>query len=103
MEKQFIKVEALHKTSSDGPIPVDSDILSQINSGDIINAGYEEPFYSENNSHDGYFYFVVTRKRLETEEEFEKRVEEINSMKEKSKKRRYETYLQLKEEFEEDK
>jgi len=100
MEKKFIKVTAFKEISHDGPIPISSEILSQINIGDIIHAGYEEPFYSDNNSHDGYYFFSVTRKRLETDEEFEKRKEEIRVFKEESQKKRYEHYLKLKKEFE---
>lgn len=44
--------------------------------GDKVSAGYEEPFYGSDSAHDGYYYFYVTRKVLETDEEFEKRVKE---------------------------
>ena len=43
------------------------------------------------------------RNRLETDEEYEKRIQLENFSKEEMKKRRYENYLKLKEEFENNK
>jgi len=67
---------------------------------DFIIAGYEAPEYQENYSHEGYYYFSVQREVLETDEEFELR--KVNSQREveRQKKNRYERYLKLKEEFE---
>ncbi len=68
--------------------------------GDVVQSGYEEPFYSENESWDGHFYARVIRKRLESDEEYNTRIEEIETYKREAKKRRHETYLKLKQEFE---
>jgi hypothetical protein len=48
---------------------------------------------------DGSFYGSVLRRELETDEEFEERKQTIETMKEISKKQRYQQYLKLKEEF----
>ena len=67
---------------------------------DIINAGFDPPEYSENYGHDGYYYFSVQRQVLETDEEFEARKKHSKMEVERQKKNRYERYLKLKEEFE---
>ena len=57
---------------------------------------YEDEYYDE----DEYLFYVqITRKELETDEEFEKRKQTLEIMKEKSKEKRYQQYLKLKEEF----
>lgn len=99
IEKQTIKVEVFKKTSSQGPILFHA-IKGIVQDDDVIKSGYEEGFYSENNSHDGYFYMIVERKRLETDEELAERVEKRKQFVEEAKQRRYENYLKLKEEFE---
>jgi len=48
---------------------------------------------------DDSFYANVLRKELETDEQFEVRKKQIEVMKELSKERRYQQYLKLKEEF----
>ena len=67
---------------------------------DMIEVQYVEPYYSENESHDGYYRCQVTRMVEETDEEFEARINMFKKMAEESKKKRYENYLKLKEEFE---
>lgn len=67
---------------------------------DEIRAGYIEPFYSESNSWDGYYSLEITRQVLETDKEYEKRIEENKKDQERYKKQRYENYLKLKKEFE---
>ena len=49
---------------------------------------------------DGSFYACVFRRELETDKEFAERKQTIETMKEISKKQRYQQYLKLKEEFE---
>lgn len=66
---------------------------------DEISIHYEEPYYSENNSWDGHYVAQVERKVLETDEEFNRRIERLKNDKKELKKRRYENYLELKEEF----
>ncbi len=67
---------------------------------DLIHIGYDEGHVSENNSWDSHHYVIVERFREETDEEMTKRVEEENWWKEHYKKQRYENYLKLKKEFE---
>lgn len=70
---------------------------------DEIHSKWEEPFYSENNSHDGYFYSVIIRHELETDDEFQSRMKRIEREEENMKKIRYQSYLKLKQEFEQEK
>jgi len=67
---------------------------------DRIEMGHSEGWYSENNSMDPHFYVRITRMREETDTEFKERIESIERRKQEELKRRYETYLELKEEFE---
>jgi hypothetical protein len=67
---------------------------------DIIKAEFVEPYHSENNSHDGYFVCEIIRLVEETDAQFKKRKEKYEKMISESKKKRYESYLKLKEEFE---
>lgn len=66
---------------------------------DIIVAHYEEPYYSEDNSYEGYNHIKIYRNILETDKEFKERVGEHNLTIENRKRDRYEQYLKLKKEF----
>lgn len=77
------------------------EIDIELQPDDVIIAGYDEGYYSENNSWDAHYYLEVHRERLETDEEFERRKEREESDKVYREKRRYESYLKLKKEFEE--
>lgn len=72
----------------------------QFEDDDIISIGYEEGYYSENNSWDGFYYCRVERMVEETDEEYEDRMERKRSSDSLLKKNRYEQYLKLKKEFE---
>lgn len=72
----------------------------QFEDDDIIGIGYEEGYYSENNSWDGFYYCRVERMVEETDEEYEDRMERKRSSDSLLKKNRYEQYLKLKKEFE---
>lgn len=67
---------------------------------DKIEIGYDDGHVSENESWDPYHFASVTRLIEETDEEFEERQREIKVDSEWMKQRRYETYLKLKAEFE---
>ena len=67
---------------------------------DVLHIGYDEGHVSENNSWDPHYYAEVIRKREETDEEYEERILSNKRHMEDLKKRRYENYLKLKEEFE---
>ena len=67
---------------------------------DIMNVGYDEGYYSENNSWDPHYYVTIIRKVIETDAEFERRIQRQKEDKERYHKQRYENYLKLKAEFE---
>ena len=67
---------------------------------DVISIGYDEGYYSENNSWDPHYYINVSRKIIETDEQFKERIDRATRDKERYKKERYERYLKLKAEFE---
>jgi hypothetical protein len=76
------------------------DLPDNLQPDDIIEIRREEAYYSENNSYDAYTELVVIREREETDEEYQKRISDNEYHKEELRKRRYETYLKLKQEFE---
>ena len=99
--KQIIKVEVYREYFDGDNYQVRfSDLPKDIQSNDIIDIQREESYYSENNSYNAYTKLIVIREREETDEEYEKRKQTLEKMKEMSKERRYEQYLKLKEEFE---
>jgi hypothetical protein len=77
-----------------------SDLPKDLQEDDIIDIRREESFYSENTSFDAYTELLIIREQDETEEEYQKRISDNELFKEESKRRRYETYLRLKSEFE---
>lgn len=98
MKKKLISQEILN-LKSDVPITF-KEITIKLDPDDVIHAGFDEGFYSDNESWDSHYFFKVIRDRLETDEEFEKRKEREKSQKEYLKKQRHESYLRLKKEFE---
>ena len=76
-----------------------SDLPEYILPTDIINILRDEGYYSDNNSWDPFTQLEVYREREETDVEFELRVDSILELKERSRKKRYETYLEYKKEF----
>ncbi len=76
------------------------DLPDNLQPDDIIEIRREEAYYSENNSYHAYTELVVIREREETDEEYQKRISDNEYHKEELRKRRYETYLNLKKEFE---
>jgi len=99
MKKITIEFEIFKKIDYQKPIPF-SAIKDIVQDDDIIIAGYDEGFFSENDSMDAHYYMSVNRKRLESDEEFNARQASTKEQKEYLKKKRYESYLQLKKEFE---
>lgn len=76
------------------------DLPKDIKDNDEIDILSEEGFYSENNSYDTYTKLIIIRERDETDEEYEIRISKENNYKKIKEKQRYETYLKLKKEFE---
>lgn len=75
----------------------------QFEDDDRIRISYEEPYYSENNSHDGGWVIEVEREMEETDDEYKRRMKKEKMDIDWWMKRRYEYYLRLKKEFENDK
>lgn len=99
MEKKEIVVEVFNEIDYRNPIRF-SEIKDIVQDDDIIESGWDEGFYTENNSVDGHYYLIIRRKRLETDEEVEKRHRRQEEYRKESKQKRHELYLKLKEEFE---
>ena len=72
----------------------------ELTDDDVLEIGYEPGFYEEDNSADSQYFVKVSRTRDKTEEELKKDKDRLEAFKTESKKRRYESYLKLKEEFE---
>jgi hypothetical protein len=69
----------------------------QLEDDDLIISGWEDDSEAEYN---GYWHGSITRMVEETEDQFKKRQKEIEQERERMKKMRYESYLRLKKEFE---
>lgn len=102
MKKQMVKKEVFYKQSNHKPIRLTKEILEQLQEGDIIFADYDEGFVSENNAMDSHFYFKIIREREETDKEFENRKQAWEAQQKMSKQMRYQSYLKLKKEFEDE-
>ena len=99
MEKIFIEKQIFRK-QKESPFTWEDIKEIPLEDDDILNIGYTDAFYSENNSWDGYYHAEVTRMVLETDEQFEERKLRTEKGKQEMKDRRYENYLRLKKEFE---
>ena len=99
MEKKKIKKVVFNKIDYKHPIPYRM-YRHLIEDCDIVHAGYEDAHYTENNGNEGHFYLTITRMVLETDEEYEKRKKDLKKQKKEYTERRYQNYLKLKEEFE---
>ena len=67
---------------------------------DYVEISFQEGYYSENNSWDAHYLFKVIRERLETDDEYNKRVDFEKKQEVARKQERYKNYLKLKQEFE---
>lgn len=67
---------------------------------DVIHVGYSEPYNYSDSASDGYYFFRVTSFIEETDKEYQERQERNERQKLEQKQRRKETYLKLKQEFE---
>jgi hypothetical protein len=100
MEKK-IKIERIFGTiDSSEPIKVTQEMIDNIQVGDYIVSEHDEGHESENNSWDAHWKFEIHRERLETDEEYQKRIEDLAQHEKWNKERRYKSYLKLKQEFE---
>jgi len=94
-------VEVFNTIDYKKPIPF-SVIKDIVEPDDIISAGWDEGFYTENDSMDAHYQMKVTRMVLETDEQLEKRKARAEQDAKWAKERRRESYLRLKAEFEDD-
>jgi hypothetical protein len=100
IEKQIIEVVIFSKESIHPILWGDFNHI-KLEDNDYIQNGYVEPWRNgDDNSGGDHYSLTIKRKRLETEEESTKRIhkEEINKKMLRS--RRFESYLKLKKEFE---
>jgi len=100
MDNKEIDAEIISIVNNNRPIELTTEIISQLEVGDKIYSGHEEEHEYSDSATPSYFYFKVIRKRFETNAEYAKRKSEFDEFKIESKKRRKETYLKLKKEFE---
>ena len=66
---------------------------------DIIVCCYVEPFITSNEQCPEHYAIHITRMVEETDDEYESRMNTVKKLRETAKKLRYNTYLNLKEEF----
>lgn len=98
MKKEIIQEVVFRETYPEPPRF--KEISKIVTEEDFITSTWIEPYYSENNSHDGFFVIEITREREETDQELQDRKLKIEEIKENSRKNRYQQYLKLKAEFE---
>lgn len=96
--KKMIEV-CVHDEQGKYPIPIDSNIMSKMQIGDRINAGYQEQEIFSDSETPAHYFFYIYRDRIETDDEFNKRIEQSKKDQQDLKERRYQTYLKLKKEF----
>lgn len=85
------------------------DILKLLNEenitlqdSDILEVGFTKGWDEGDSARDNAYDLKVIRVREETEEEYQKRLSKIKESKKLAKRTRYENYLKLKKEFEND-
>lgn len=101
MEKKMIRTEILYSTKSKDPFTLGEILnIAKNNSVELQNGDEIRVQYSCDS---GLYEFLVYRVRLETDEEAKAREEREEKIKNEDKVRRYETYLNLKREFENEK
>ena len=75
-------------------------LVNELEDDDVIVFQYCEGYYTEDNSSSPYYMGQITRMVLENDEQYKKRLDENKKFLEERKKLRYESYLKLKKEFE---
>ena len=75
------------------------EIDVELQPGDVILHNHEEAEYASDHGHDPHWSMTIYRDRLETDDEFEGRMDSMERQREIYKKERYKRYLKLKEEF----
>ena len=98
-EKIFLDVEIVHEINYQRPFKWSDIKHLNFEDDDIIKSEYVDGFYSENNSWDAHYLLTVTRKVIETDEQYLKRQEKNKRLLEESKSRRFLSFRKLSEEF----
>jgi len=98
MEKIKVKKTVLDKRK-DNPFTWKDIKDFKFEDDDVIRIVYVDSYHSENNSYDDHYNAEVIRMVEETDEQFKQRIEDWEINEKFYKKRRYESYLKLKEEF----
>ena len=95
--KKILKEKQIFHGYNNAPMKW-SDIKNlELEDDDIIHSGWVD---DDNFDYHGYWNNQITRMVEETDEQFEKRIASYKRSEEEMKKRRYESYLKLKKEFE---
>jgi hypothetical protein len=98
-KKIYVNKEVCDIRSIEGPIKF-QEIKITIKDEDIVQAGYDDGFFSENNSWDPFYYFRVVRPTLETDEEHIVRIQKEANLKLITRSKRFKKYKDLQNEFE---
>ena len=102
MEKKIIEIKVFEKVNTRKPFTWKDIKDFKFEDDDIIEMGYVEPWENgPDNSGGDHYHITIIRQRLETDDEWQRRLKLEAKESEKLKQRRYETYLKLKKEFEE--
>ena len=101
---KIIKTETVfHKIDYDKPITF-GEILegmeTELQPDDVILQNWEDEYHGSDSAMDGHYSIEIFRDRLETDEEYQKRIADGKLENRRMRKRRYEHYLKLKTEFE---
>jgi hypothetical protein len=99
MAKQMIEERIFTKVSYSGPVKF-GEITVALEPDDVITQQYNEAYEGSVEAWEGHYQLDVHRMREETDAEYEKRRVENERFDARMKKQRYENYLKLKKEFE---
>ena len=104
MEKKIVRERIIHRTRRPGePFRFENLLEYNPQPDDIIEMGFQEGWDHGDSMCENSEILEIYRDRLETDEEFEERKRMAEIQDKWGKKRRYEQYLKLKEEFEPEK
>jgi hypothetical protein len=95
--KKIKKEKQIFRGHNDSPMLWSHIKHLQLEDDDVIRSEWVD---DDNFDYHGYWHNEITRMVEETDEQFEKRIASNKRSNEEMKKRRYESYLRLKKEFE---
>ena len=101
MEKKTIETIVFEKVNTRKPFTWKDIKDFNFEDDDIIEMGYVAPWENgPDNSGGDHYHISITRQRLETDDEYQRRLKREVKEAEELKQRRYQTYIKLKKEFE---